>query len=308
MSRLARFLKWSVVMLFLIALLGIAASLSAIAAYLSAAPSDIYKEKGDIAVVELAGELFDATSFTKNLRVISRNDTVKGVLVHIDSPGGSVAASQEIYAELGKLAEQKRVYISMAEVAASGAYYIACAGDQIYANPGTITGSIGVLMANADLSGLLDLVRVKPRTLKSGELKDAGSPLRPMTEKERVYLQAILDRLHAQFIAAVATDRHLDKHTVRTLADGRIFSGEEAQTLGLIDQIGTFYDALDDLKKSLGLGEDARILSPEEEEALPWPKWVKGQVLQKTGVLLKLIDFKGLSGVDSHSTRGKFLY
>lgn len=255
-------------------------------------PLAVYKEKGDIAIVELEGPIFDSSPTIDALHTIGENSALGGVLFRINSPGGGVSASQEIYAELKKLAASKTVVVSMGSVAASGGYYVACAGDKLFANLGTITGSIGVLMENFDLSAILDVLRIENRTLKSGDFKDVGSAFRPMNPEERRYLQSLLATMHTQFIDAVATSRKLDPAAVRALANGRVFTGEEAKAKELVDAIGTYYDALADLKKSLGLGKDAVILQ-KPKQANPLDRWFQEKAL----TALKGIDFMSLSKV-----------
>ncbi|OPY75599.1 MAG: putative signal peptide peptidase SppA [Syntrophorhabdus sp. PtaU1.Bin153] len=208
---------------------------------------------GRIGVVEIEGMITDGKDAMEDIVKFKEDDSVRGVVVRINSPGGSVGPSQEIFQELKKLGAKKKVYVSASAVCASGGYYIASAGEKIYANPSTITGSIGVIMEQMVVEDLLKKVGLQPNTLKSGEFKDVGSPFRKMREEERAYFQQIIDGIHDQFIQDVALGRKMPVEKVRKLSDGRIYTGTQAKELGLIDNIGTFYDAVDDMKKVLNI-------------------------------------------------------
>lgn len=306
MSTLGRVLKGIILgggALFVLLLLAIPLSLLGFASY---DPLDVYRAEGDIAIVPIEGPIMDSQEVIDVLHVLSDNDSVKGVLLRIDSPGGGVAASQEIYSEVKKLSKRKLVYVSMGSVAASGGYYIACAATRIFANAGTVTGSIGVLMENVDASELLSRLYLKNQTMVSGAMKDAGSPLRPMTDGERAYFKDLLQEMHEQFIAAIAEGRKLDLAVVRALADGRVFTGARAQTEKLVDLLGTYYDARDALAKDLKL-DDARYLMPDP--MTDSPAWLSffglSSVHIKTihQVLNQLLD-----GVRMTQTRAQFIY
>jgi len=190
---------------------------------------------------------------------------MKAVVVRIDSPGGSVGPSQEIHDEVVKLAKRKKVVCSLGNVAASGGFYVAVACPKIVAAPGTLTGSIGVISQFPNVKGLAERFDVKMETVKSGALKDAGNPFRDMTPEDRAYWQSLVDRVHGQFIAAVAEGRGLDAAKVRKIADGRVLTGAEAKDLGLVDALGNFYDAVDLVMKEAGLeGEPRLVYAPEE--------------------------------------------
>ena len=165
------------------------------------------------------------------------------------SPGGGVAPSQEIYEEVKKARAKKPILASMGALAASGGYYIACATQKVYANPGTITGSIGVIMPFMNVKDLVEKIGLKGMTVKSGVFKDMGSPLRDMTPQERELLQGVVDNVHLQFVNAVADGRNLDREDVLRIADGRIFTGEQAKGLGLVDVLGNLEDAVSDAGK-----------------------------------------------------------
>jgi protease IV len=182
------------------------------------------------------------------------DDSIKGIIVRVDSPGGSAAASDEIWNALRKAAEVKPVVVSMGDVAASGGYYISTAGDFIYANPSTLTGSIGVIFDVMEYSGLFDKLGIKSNTIHAGEFKDIGSPTRPMTDKERQLLQALLDQVHEQFISRVIQGREgkMSEEEVRKYATGMIFTGEQAKAIHLVDEVGGFEDAFAKLEELCG--------------------------------------------------------
>jgi len=225
-------------------------------------PSSFSSEQ--IASLEISGTIDDSKEFVDELNSYGNRSNVKSVIIRIDSPGGGVAASQEIYEAIKKFREETRkpVVVSMASTAASGGYYIACAADKIFANPGTITGSIGVITQWYDYSDVLRWAKMQHVVIKSGELKDAGSGSRPLTEKEKAYFQALIDDLYGQFVSAVAESRDMEEEEVRKLADGRVFSGREAKEHLLIDEIGTFQDAVDETAKMSGISGKPRLLVP----------------------------------------------
>lgn len=201
--------------------------------------------KGKVGVIEIKGLIYDSEEIIKDIKQFKEDDSISAVLLRIDSPGGAVAPSQEIYREIQKLSQKKVVVASLGAVGASGGYYIACGARTIFANPGTITGSIGVIMEFVNMKELFKWAKVEPFVLKSGQFKDAGAPYRDMTDAERTYLQGLIDNVHSQFVKAVAESRKLDIESVKKIADGRIFTGEMAKELGLVDELGDFEDALD---------------------------------------------------------------
>lgn len=187
----------------------------------------------------------------KQLRKAAKDEHVKAILLRINSPGGTVAMSQEISDAVREVKEKgKPVYASMGDVAASGGYYISSQADKIYAAPGTLTGSIGVIMHLMSLQGIEQKVGVQPYTIKSGQFKDIGTMDRPPTKDEEKLLQDIIMDSYDQFITAVSEGRKMDKEEVRKLADGRIYSGRQALKVKLVDALGGYDDALDDLKKA----------------------------------------------------------
>lgn len=223
-----------------------------------------------IAVVEIEGEIVDSRETIERLHEYADAHAVKAIIVRINSPGGAVAPSQEVFSEILKLRKKtgKPIVASMNSVAASGGYYIAAACDSIVANPGTITGSIGVISQWFNMEELVKWAKLKPETLTSGRMKDAGSPFRAISPEERDYLQAIVAQLHEQFVAAVAEGRRgkLTREEVRALADGRVYTGEEAKKLKLVDSIGNFEDAVDVAAKLAGVKGTPKVLYPRKRE------------------------------------------
>jgi protease-4 len=216
-----------------------------------------------VAVLELEGMILDVDDLLRDLRAYRENPVVRAVVVRINSPGGVVGPTQELHQALLRVRQAgKPVVASLGAVAASGGYYVAVAADRIYANPGTLTGSIGVVMQMANLENLFKKVGVDYVVVKAGHFKDLGNPSRPMTVEERRVLQALLDDVHGQFINAVATGRKLDRQDVVRFADGRIFSGEQARGLKMVDAVGSFEDALNSAASLAGLSVPPRVIPP----------------------------------------------
>ena len=197
-----------------------------------------------VGVVEISGPIIESRKILQDLRTFRESEAIKAILVRVNSPGGGVGPSQEIYREIQKTTEQKKVIISMGAVAASGGYYLAAGADGIVANPGTITGSIGVIMGYTNFEELMQKIGLSAVVIKSGEYKDTGSPTRPMSADERQLLQEVTRQIHGQFVEAIAKGRRLDLKQVEALADGRIFTGQKALELGLVDRLGNFEDAI----------------------------------------------------------------
>jgi len=228
---------------------------------------ELFSHKDGIGILEVKGIIVSAEEQIEELTSFRNDDTVKAVIIRIDSPGGAVGASQELYDEIRRTDRVKPVIASMGSVAASGGYYAALGAREIYANPGTITGSIGVIFKFANLQDLFDKIGYKNEVVKSGALKDIGASDRPLSDEERAFLQALIDNVHSQFVKAVAQQRKLDEETVRGLADGRIFSGQQAKELGLVDTMGNFTDAIGKAATLAGLDpNDPRLIYPETEE------------------------------------------
>ena len=220
---------------------------------------------GNVAVLDIEGAIYDSGDILKDMEKARKDDSVKAVVLRIDSPGGAVAPSQEIFEEVKKIRLKKKVVVSMGTVAASGGYYIASAADRIFASPGTITGSIGVIMESVGVEGLLSWPHLDSRVIKSGEYKDVGSPFRKMKPEEKVYLQSVLDNMYDQFKKAVSEGRGMDSAKVEGLAQGKIYTGEQALAAGLVDEMGTLYDAIDAAKKMAGLSVEAPVIWPRED-------------------------------------------
>jgi protease-4 len=218
-----------------------------------------------IAIIEIRGVILDPQPIVEKLVKLRKNEKVKAIVLRIDSPGGGVGPAQEIFAEVKKAQKEKKVLVSMGSVAASGGYYIACAADKILANPGSITGSIGVIVESLNVEELLRKLGLRSMVVKSGKHKDLGSPLRPMTEEEKKLLQGVLDSIHEQFIRAVAEGRKLPVEKIRELADGRIFSGEQARDLGLVDELGNLEDTLAMAATLAGIRGEPEIMYPERK-------------------------------------------
>ncbi len=224
-----------------------------------------------IGVIEIDGMISDSKDVTEELVRFKDDSSIRGVIVRVNSPGGGVAATQEIYREVIKLKEKKKVYVSMGSVCASGGYYIAAAGDKVFANPATITGSIGVIMEQMVVEELLKKVGLQSNTIKSGAFKDVGSPFRKMAPTEREYFQEILDSMHEQFIKVVADGRKMPVDAARKLSDGRIYTGTQAKNLGLVDNIGNFYDTVDEMKKMLNIpGKPTLVYGRKPISIIKW--------------------------------------
>ncbi len=224
-----------------------------------------------IGVVDITGVIVDADKIDKQLERFGKDDGIKAIILHIDSPGGGAAASQEVYHEVLRVRKDlhKQVVASVESVGASGAYYIASGCDRIYANPASVVGSIGVIMEWTNYGDLLRWAKLKNVNLHDGELKDAGDPTRDMTPKEQAYFQGLVDNMYGQFIRDVAAGRRTSTEKIQPLATGQVWTGEQAQPLGLIDQQGGFRIALLDTAKRVGLKGEPRIVrSPKERHGL----------------------------------------
>jgi len=219
-----------------------------------------------IAVVRVEGVILDAQQTISELKRYGENPLVKAIVIRIDSPGGGVVPSQEIHDAVKRIRDKhnKLVIASMGTVAASGGYYIAAATDRIVANPGTLTGSIGVIMELANVEGLMKKIGVESVVIKSGDHKDLGSPFRAMNGEDRHILQNVMDDVHSQFIEAVAAGRSLDIKEVRALADGRIFTGRQAKTAKLVDELGDLNDAIKLAAEMGGIEGEPRVVEPRK--------------------------------------------
>jgi protease-4 len=221
-----------------------------------------------IAIIEIRGVITQSSGIIEEINQYQEDEGVKAIILRIDSPGGGVGPAQEIHREILKVKSKKKVVTSMGSVAASGGYYIACASDLIVANPGTITGSIGVIMEFTNIEELFKKIGIKGVVLKSGEHKDIGSPFREMTPEEKKIIQGVIDNVHQQFVQAVAKGRKMDQEKVMQIADGRILTGEQAKQIGLVDQIGNLQDTIDIVAKMAGIEGKPNILYPKRKFSL----------------------------------------
>ena len=241
--------------------------------------------KERIALVRIEGPILDSRSTVNELEAYAQDPLVKAIVLRIDSPGGGVAASQEIYNAVKRVREdkQKTVVTSMGTVAASGGYYIAVASDRILANPGTLTGSIGVIMQLANFEELMNKIGVKNFVIKSGRYKDVGSPFRMMGEEDRNLLQSVMDDAHRQFIEAVAEGRALDVADVETLADGRVLTGQQAKDVLLIDDLGDLTDAVRVAAEMTGIKGSPPVVETTPE--FSFRDWFVGSLFGTTPAL-----------------------
>lgn len=223
---------------------------------------------GSVGVVEVSGPIVSSRRAVKDIRRFDNNPTIKGLLIRVDSPGGGVAASQEIYSAIKNVKERKIVVVSMGSVAASGGYYISLPADKIVANPGTITGSIGVIMEFPIFHRLLDKLGIRFETIKSEEFKDIGSPFRDVTDKERQLLKEVVLDVYDQFVSAVERERAIDRDEVLKYADGRILSGRQAYKAGLIDTLGSFEDAVKIIGELAGISGRPKLVYPPKRFSL----------------------------------------
>ena len=249
---------------FSLALTGI---LAVVVLSLHAQPDDGFSGFGDkIGVVELEGVILSPKDVVEQLRKFADDSSVKAIVLRVDSPGGGAAASEEIYREVLRIRDEKkkRIVASIGTVGASGAYFVSSATSKIFADNASIVGSIGVIAEWYNYEDLIKWAKLKAITLKAGEFKDTGSPTRPMTPEERAYLQSLIDNMHSQFIHSVAVGRKMKDDDVRALANGKVWTGEQALPLKLIDQIGDFRAALDDTAKAVGIQGEPTIVRPEK--------------------------------------------
>lgn len=226
---------------------------------------------GNVALVKIEGTIISPDKAIDQLEDARKDPAIKAVVVRIDSPGGSVGASQEIFEELKEIDKLKPVVVSMGDVAASGGYYISCGARKVFANLGTVTGSIGVRMEHMNIKELLNWAKISHETLKSGNFKDIGNPDRPLTPEERELLQELLASMHKQFKEAVSKARKIPMEKVNKIADGRVYTGEQAKELGLVDEIGGLLAAVRFAGKDAGIKGEPMLKKYESEK--PW--WYK---------------------------------
>jgi protease-4 len=220
---------------------------------------------GKVALVRIEGPIIEAKSIIDEIDGYIKDNSIKALVLRVNSPGGGVVPSQEIYDEVKRLAAQKKVVVSMGSLAASGGYYISAPANKIVANPGTITGSIGVIMEVPNVKALMDKIGVKTEVIKSGKHKDLASPFRGIGKEEREILQGVMDDVHAQFIAAVSEGRKMPINKVREIADGRIFSGRQAIEAGLVDELGDLDYAIKAAAKMAGIKGEPEVITKKEK-------------------------------------------
>jgi len=222
-----------------------------------------------VGIVEIEGAIADSRDVLADLKRFRKDESIKAIVLRVDSPGGIVGPSQEIYREIQKTIPEKPIITSMGAIAASGGYYVAAASNGIMASPGTITGSIGVIIGYTNIQQIIEKIGLLPVVIKSGDFKDIGSPTREMTDEERRLLQEFVDQTHRQFVQAVADGREMDFERVAELADGRIFTGEQAKQLGLIDRLGNLEDAIEWAGREAGIeGEISSVYARPEKFSL----------------------------------------
>jgi len=218
-----------------------------------------------VALVSIEGPIVDSMDVVKEIKEHTTDRSIKAIILRIDSPGGAVGPSQEIYEEVKKASAEKHIVVSMGSIAASGGYYVASPADMIFANPGTLTGSIGVIMEIPNLEGLMTKIGVRTEVIKSGRHKDMASAFRKMEKEDRDILQGVLDNVHEQFIRAVAEGRKLTVDSLRPIADGRIFTGEQAKGLKLVDELGTLEDAIRKAAELAGISGEPEVVSKKDK-------------------------------------------
>jgi protease-4 len=235
-----------------------------------AGPSGTLSLKEKIGVIPVEGAITDPDPVVSQLVEFKKDRGIRAIILRVNSPGGGVAPSQEIYREIQKTIGKKRVIVSMGSVAASGGYYIASAADKIVANPGTLTGSIGVLMEFVRAQELMQKIGVEMEVLKSGQFKDIGSPYRKLTEPDKELIQKLIFDIQKQFVEAVAQGRNLPVQKVRDIADGRIISGIQGKELGLVDELGNFEDAVELAKTMVGIKGEVTLVYPKKARTRLW--------------------------------------
>jgi protease-4 len=243
----------------------IAAIALAVAFRGSQRPDVVTGRGGKIGVIDVDGVILTAKSVVDPLRRYADDASIRAIILHINSPGGGAAASQEIFQETKKVRDEKKkpIVASVETVGASGAYYIAAGTGKVYAEPASIVGSIGVIAEWVNYEDLLRWAKLKPITMKAGELKDAGSPTRDMTPEEKAYMQGLIDNMHDQFIRDVAAGRSVPEDQIRQIASGRVWTGEQALPLKLVDRLGSFQDALEETAKMVGINGEPALVRPQ---------------------------------------------
>jgi protease-4 len=220
-----------------------------------------------IGVIDLEGVILDSSVIVPQIKKFGDDDSIKAIILRVNSPGGGVAASEEIYRAVKRIRDdkKKRIVASISTVGASGAYYVSSATNKIYADNGSVVGSIGVIAEWVNYGDLMKWAKLKPEVLKVGALKDTGDPSREMTPEERAYMQSLIDNMYGQFVQAVADGRHAKTDDIKKIADGRVWTGQEALSIHLIDQVGDFQNAVDDTAKSVGIKGEPTLVRPDKD-------------------------------------------
>ncbi len=239
-----------------------------------------YKSTPKIALIEVNGVISDSTEIVRQFRIAERDSSIKGIVLHVNSPGGAVGASQSIYRAIEKIRDKKPVVVSMENVAASGGYYISAPANVIYANPGSITGSIGVIIQHVDATEILNKIGLKIENIKSGKNKDILYPNHKLTPEQKKLIEETILDVYDQFLDAIVKYRPIKKEELRKIADGRIFSGRQAQKLKLVDKLGNIQDAITEAKK-LAKAKEAVVIKLQK------PKGFLEKILEgKLGISL----------------------
>lgn len=229
--------------------------------------SGIHAFGDKIGVVDIDGVIMDPNEMVEQLRKFADDDSIKAIIIHVNSPGGGVAASEEIYREVKRVRDEKhkRIVASIETVGASGAYYVSSATNKIYADSGSVVGSIGVIAEWVNYGDLMRWAKLKPEVLKVGQFKDTGDPTRELTPAERQYMQGLIDNMYGQFVQAVADGRHAKVADIKSIADGRVWTGEQALGMHLIDEIGDFREVVQDTARSVNISGEPVLVHPERE-------------------------------------------
>lgn len=230
-----------------------------------------------VGIVHVEGMILDSVDVVGWIRELEEDDSVKGVLLRVNSPGGAIAPSQEIYAAVTELNQVKPVVASYGSLAASGGYYCSCPAELIYANPGSVTASIGVMAEFVTVTEALSKLGIKPEVLTTGKYKAAGTPMRELSDEQRDQMLGLMRDLHNQFVDHVAEARGMDRQRVAAIADGRAVSGRQALALGLVDHLGTQYDAIKKLKELAGIQGEAVLLEGPEKD-IPFVQQLLGSL------------------------------
>ncbi len=251
-----------------------------------------------VGIISVEGIIGDSQETIEQLEEFQTDDTVKAVVVRIDSPGGGVAPSQEIYDALKNFKKKKKIVVSMGSVAASGGYLIACAADKIVANPGTLTGSISAVMYFANAEELLKKIGLKSSVIKSGKYKDTGSPVREMTADEKALLQNLVDDIYEQFLGVILENRTISRDDLKKIADGRVFTGRQALELGLVDALGNREYAVRLAGKMAGIKGKPNVVFPKKKSPTLWEFILQDMSSALRAELKKSIDTSGSGGVN----------